>query len=401
VSEPVPTEPESGKKIYPGGRPVSKLTYVFVFSVMLFILAVWVCLVMIGFVLWLPLDLFQVGIVFIALMGVFVLMIAGWIVEHLYGTFILSFYTWVTYVMMGAFVYGLLASLVLVLLYIPIRTLGMTTFIDTWGYTVCICGVMIIVGVIAVGMINARRFRITRLKVYSTRLKKKHIRLVMVSDIHASGAFAKCQLDEINAMVSKQKPDILLAVGDLIEMHPQFLQHSRALFEELFGKQPTYAVTGNHEYINNPTDTVAFLEECGARFIRDDVYLDEKFGIMFAGLEDPTGNFFYGKRREAMEKVMASLQGNEYPVVVLEHQPQNFDVAAENGVELMLCGHTHAGQLWPFGYAVKKNYGDIWRGKVVVGDSTCYTGDGSGTWGPPMRIGSINEIVVVDLIRKD
>ena len=97
---------------------------------------------------------------------------------------------------------------------------------------------------------------------------------------------------------------------------------------------------------------------------------------------------------------MISEAGTNDPVVIMAHQPKHFDIAVENNVELMVCGHTHGGQMWPFGYLVKLVYKKYWKGLVFEKNSTLYTLVGTNTWGPPIRFGTTSEILVVDMVKE-
>ena len=82
--------------------------------------------------------------------------------------------------------------------------------------------------------------------------------------------------------------------------------------------------------------------------------------------------------------------------MLLYHRPQGFEAAADNGVDLMLSGHTHAGQMWPLGILVKRQFPFI-KGTYQHNDSTLYVSQGTGTWGPIMRLGTISEMTLIEL----
>jgi predicted MPP superfamily phosphohydrolase len=87
-------------------------------------------------------------------------------------------------------------------------------------------------------------------------------------------------------------------------------------------------------------------------------------------------------------------------MVFLNHQPIHFKKAAELGVGLMLSGHTHNGQMFPAGYVTKMVFKDGHKGLNRVGDSYLYVCIGSGTWGPPLRVGAPSEIAVIDIVEQ-
>ncbi len=81
------------------------------------------------------------------------------------------------------------------------------------------------------------------------------------------------------------------------------------------------------------------------------------------------------------------------PLILLDHQPVDYAKAEKYGVDLMLSGHTHKGQLWPFSYLTNAIYVNHF-GLKHIGKSWFYTSSGFGTWGPPVRVGNRPELVV-------
>jgi len=87
------------------------------------------------------------------------------------------------------------------------------------------------------------------------------------------------------------------------------------------------------------------------------------------------------------------------PSILLDHQPVEYNTVAKHGIDLMLSGHTHKGQLWPLSFitnAVFENH----YGLLKKGTSWFYTSSGYGTWGPPVRIGNQPELVVFNITLK-
>ena len=87
--------------------------------------------------------------------------------------------------------------------------------------------------------------------------------------------------------------------------------------------------------------------------------------------------------------------------ILLVHQPMNLPVAAEEGVSLQLSGHTHRGQMWPWTMIVKRVYRRFAYGLSRLGDLQVYTSSGVGTWGPPLRVGTRSEIVLLSFVSRN
>jgi len=82
---------------------------------------------------------------------------------------------------------------------------------------------------------------------------------------------------------------------------------------------------------------------------------------------------------------------------LLDHQPFNLEISAQNKIDLHLSGHTHHGQLWPFNHITKFVYEVSW-GYKKKNNTHIYVSSGFGTWGPPVRIGSKSEIVFINVL---
>jgi hypothetical protein len=96
--------------------------------------------------------------------------------------------------------------------------------------------------------------------------------------------------------------------------------------------------------------------------------------------------------REILRQVQIDRQ---HPSILLAHRPVNLSVAEEEGISLQLSGHTHGGQIWPWNLLVSRIYGRFGHGLSRLGKLQVYTSYGAGTWGPPLRVGTKSEIVLI------
>jgi predicted MPP superfamily phosphohydrolase len=120
-------------------------------------------------------------------------------------------------------------------------------------------------------------------------------------------------------------------------------------------------------------------------------------GLVLAGVDDLTSNHRSGAKIDLITRTLASRSSGA--TILLSHTPWNADLAAKEGAGLMLCGHTHGGQLWPFGYLVKRVY-PLLAGRYDVDGMTVIVSRGAGSWGPPMRLWQPGEIIRVTLRAK-
>ena len=237
---------------------------------------------------------------------------------------------------------------------------------------------------------NAVDFKVTEYEIFiDKRSAIPSIDAVMISDLHVGTSIGKKEITEIKAMIEELSPQIVFICGDLFD-HASYEEIMRFTAEKLGSiktEYGTFFVTGNHEYyLGDMSEILSYFEGTGIRVLQDETIMIGD--IYIAGRKDIREN-----ERIPLSKI---LEGTEKirPVIVLDHQPNAIDEAAENGVDLQLSGHTHNGQLFPFNYIVglanHTHYGIVDEGalKAVVSS-------GIGTWKYPVRTGSSSEIVRV------
>jgi uncharacterized protein len=224
------------------------------------------------------------------------------------------------------------------------------------------------------------------------------LRIVSFSDGHLSATYGGRRFERLVELVNEQQPDVVAIVGDLVDGDVPELRDEVAPLADLVSAQGVFFVTGNHEYF---VDTRAWLRHLPTLGI--DVLRNERVPIRrgsayvdLAGIDDRTA------ARSGLPghgaDLDAALDGRDdaVPVVLLAHQPYMVGQAQAAGVGLQISGHTHAGQLWPFDYAIRLDQPAV-EGLSRHGDTQLYVTAGAGYWGPPMRVGARPEVTVVEL----
>jgi predicted MPP superfamily phosphohydrolase len=224
----------------------------------------------------------------------------------------------------------------------------------------------------------------------------KSLNIVMASDLHLGTINGKNFAYRVVDIINKQKPDIVLLAGDIIDedIKPVLRDNVGEALLELKAKYGVYAVTGNHEYIGGVNDAVEYLERHNIQIIRDYyVKIDNSFYVV--GREDLARKRFAGYSRKPLNEIIDGID-KSLPIILMDHQPFQLNEARVNGIDLQLSGHTHNGQLWPMNYIVEKIYELPW-GYKLIGNTHYYVSCGVGGWGPPVRIGSRPEIINIIL----
>jgi hypothetical protein len=258
--------------------------------------------------------------------------------------------------------------------------------------------VILVCMVVAGGFINARTPAIRKLVLHVPKVVEgeKSLNIVMASDIHLGTIIAKRKANRLVASINDLHPDIVLFAGDVVDedLAPVIKNNLGANLCQIKARLGVYAITGNHEYIGGAGAAVKYLQEHGVTVLQDSALLiDQRFYLV--GREDRDKPRFTGKPRKELAELMKQVDVT-FPVILMDHQPFNLELAVKAGVDLQLSGHTHHGQLWPFNYVTNAIY-EISRGYKQIGRTHFFVSTGFGTWGPPVRLGNRPEIVQIIL----
>lgn len=214
----------------------------------------------------------------------------------------------------------------------------------------------------------------------------KELNLVQLSDIHLGTIYGKDHTEKIVSMTNSLRPDYVLITGDLFDGSGGLIEEALRPFDDLHA--PAYFVTGNHEVYEDVDKVMGLLEKTSLKPLRNEAVDLGEFQLI--GLD------FDERNRKEMPFNGVKV-ANDKPSVLMYHAPQALPDAASSGIDLMLSGHTHNGQIIPFTFIVKLFYPKT-KGYYKIGDMHLYVSPGTGTWGPPMRLGSRNEITNIRLV---
>ena len=217
--------------------------------------------------------------------------------------------------------------------------------------------------------------------------------LVVMSDLHLGSLLGKRWLTGRAAQVQAQRPDIVVLLGDIFEGHGEPLDDLLAIMRHLSAPLGVWAVLGNHEF-HGDRETITYLNrKTNIQLLRDQ-WVELRPGLVIAGVDDLTRA---RRARHSGDSVSKALEGRPPGITILfSHTPWQTEKAASAGTDLMLCGHTHGGQIWPFGYLVRLRY-PLLAGRYEVNGMTVIVCRGTGTWGPRMRLWHPGEILRITL----
>jgi predicted MPP superfamily phosphohydrolase len=233
--------------------------------------------------------------------------------------------------------------------------------------------------------VNARRIEIDRIELPAP----VTMRVVQLSDIHI-GSVTQRHLGRLVEQTNALRPDVVLITGDLVDTACILSPETLSLLDAI--QAPAYFTLGNHEGYAGVEKVMDALRETSVIALRNEATVFN--GIQLVGIDDREDHTWVGQALPGIHYDPAAY------TILMYHRPDGFDAAANAGVDLMLTGHTHNGQIWPFNYIVQTRFKYL-KGLHSIGDMSLYVSTGSGTWGPPMRLGSRNQITLIDLKKND
>jgi len=217
--------------------------------------------------------------------------------------------------------------------------------------------------------------------------------LVALSDTHLGQLLGERWLAARVRQVQALSPDMIALVGDIFEGHGGPTDGALTVLKELSAPLGVWFVSGNHEGHGRRQANGEVLARAGYNSA-DDRWTQVRQGLVLAGVSDLTSQ---RRRGGGGDPIGAALSGRpQGATVLLSHSPLQAERAAESGAGLMISGHTHGGQIWPFNYLVRRRYPLI-AGLYDVDGMPVIVTRGAGTWGPRMRLFSRGEILHVTL----
>jgi len=241
--------------------------------------------------------------------------------------------------------------------------------------------------------------------------------VVQLSDVHLGSVHGRRFLGRVVETVNALEPEAVFITGDLFNGSCSDFDGFKEGLDALRAPRGVYFVTGNHEGYAGLTAPLTFLKRTKIRVLDDECV--EMDGLQLVGLSFP---WFSRERASVNPFDSGGCYRPEKPSILLYHTPTDvqqsfgdrdtqqirsylapetsFSFAAQAGVDLQLSGHTHRGQMFPFGILTRVLWNGFDRGLHRIDGLTLYVSSGAGTWGPPVRTGSRSEVVAITLKKR-
>ncbi len=254
---------------------------------------------------------------------------------------------------------------------------------------------MLVALIMGVGYYNATTPVITHYRMLSSKIAQGDtLRLAIVSDLHMGYAVRPDDISKMVTLINNEKADLCIIAGDLLDgdILPVFSNDIGRSIDSIDTRLGTVAILGNHEYMAQVQKAEQYIRTLRLTFLRDSLLTVDN--IRIAGRDDASARR-NGERTE--RKPLAEFPADSLFNVVLDHQPGALRESIEAGADLHISGHTHAGQVWPMRFFTRRIF-ELDYGFCQVDGTQFVVTSGYGTWGPRIRLGSVSEIVVLDVV---
>jgi len=256
------------------------------------------------------------------------------------------------------------------------------------GYTVSL---LLTFSLLVYGYVNYQhpRKQVINIAVNKPASHQGHLKIVAISDWHLGFGTNHKRLRKDIDRINAEKPDLILIAGDLIDnsITPVVSQEMDKELNRLQASMGIFMAPGNHEYISRINPCIDFIRKTNIQLLRDSA-VTLPCGVQIIGRDDRSNR----DRLSAAE--WANLINPSKPVILIDHQPAQLEDAQQIKADLQISGHTHQGQVIPLNFLTNYLF-DLNYGYKKTGDTHYYVTSGIALWGPPFRIGTNSEIVVI------
>lgn len=250
----------------------------------------------------------------------------------------------------------------------------------------------IFLAIIGLAWYNAYVPKIHHLTLITNQKMVKPIKIAMVADLHLGVLVGNRQLEKLNNILQKEKPELLLIAGDVLDDDTDYYykENMNESMEKLVKTLPlgVYATLGNHDVYGQQEQITNALQNSGVKVLIDETVVVDGRIYLVGRLDDAI------KNRQKTESLVP--KNPDKPVILLDHRPSQIDTNVKLPIDLQVSGHTHNGQIFPANFIVKY-LNTVGYGYKRINNTDVLVTSGFGFWGVPFRLGSQSEVWIIDL----
>jgi hypothetical protein len=225
------------------------------------------------------------------------------------------------------------------------------------------------------------------------------LRIAQISDLHVGPTIGEAYVRRVVEISNGLAPDVVALTGDLVDGSVPRLAASVAPLAQLTAREGVYLALGNHDYYSGAGPWVTEFECLGLQVLRNEYRVVTRGAVrmVVGGVVDPAAQLDVPPQVPRPDLAAASESGAALRIL-LAHNPRLAPLAERAGFDLQLSGHTHAGQFFPWTLAVRLVHAPHVEGLSRRGRMWVYVNAGTGTWGPPVRLGTRPELTLLRLV---
>ena len=272
-------------------------------------------------------------------------------------------------------------------------------FLDAAGTAWVPVGALVAVGIGFLVAMRGPHVRHVDIPVNGLAPELDGLRIVQISDLHVGPTMRRAYVQRVVDMTRELAPDLIALTGDIVDGSVTRRAQQVAPLEALASDDRAFFVLGNHDYYSGAGPWTAHFEAMGFRILRNSHVTLERgeARLVIGGVIDFAARM---SDRDARPRPDLAIDGDARPAfrMLLAHNPKIAPVAEQAGFDLQLSGHTHAGQFFPWTFVIHLVHGPHAAGLSRRGRLWVYTSAGTGTWGPPVRLGTKPELTLLRIV---
>ncbi len=248
------------------------------------------------------------------------------------------------------------------------------------------------------GYINSHNTKITEYNITLKKELKENFKIAAISDLHIGADMSAKRLEKEINIINSLHPDIIFIAGDIVDNNiKDFTDYHINAFKKFNAPLGTYAVIGNHDYYSTDAETMKkLLEKANINTLIDDViYINEK-GFYIIGRDSLRHTNDDGSKRQNIQELYEKIEDKTKSIIILDHVPKGLQDGKKINADIQISGHTHDGQTFPLNLIVRKMT-QLSHGMLFNDGFYYIVSSGIGLWGPPVRVGTISEIVLINV----
>ena len=214
---------------------------------------------------------------------------------------------------------------------------------------------------------------------------------LVLSDVHLGHINGRRFLGRVARLAEKLAPNMILLPGDLFDGGAADTDHVLAPFSALHPPQGFYFSSGNHDEFGDMAEFTRAIRAAGIQVLSNEAVDVDGLRILGVSFHDASSPLHL---QATLERLLPA-EEDRPPSVLLSHVPNRLPILLQAGVDLVVCGHTHSGQIFPFTWLTRRIFGAYTHGLHPFAALQVCTSSGVGVWGPPMRVGSSSEVVLL------